>query len=865
MEKHAAVPGRWGGSGGERRVRAQRVEPRSGSVVVISSVSERLEMAQEYDHRTIEKKWVERWESEGHSAAGGDDAARKKYILVMFPYPSGPAHMGHVANYTLGDVLARYYRRRGFNVLHPMGYDAFGLPAENAALSGGVHPAKWTRNNIDLFEVDLKRLGYSYDWSRKLSTSDPGYYRWTQWFFLKMYERGLAYKADAAANWCPSCGTVLANEQVVGDGACERCGTAVVPRWLNQWFFKVTAYAERLLEDMDQLSGWPERVLTMQRNWIGKSSGAEVDFTLESTGEKITIYTTRPDTLYGVTFFLLAPEHPLVDRLVEGTGREAGVAAFRERVLGRTSFERTALEAEKDGVFLGDFVANPVNGERVPVYTANFVLMEYGTGAVMAVPAHDQRDFEFARKYDLPVRVVIQPEGGGMTPAAMERAYEEPGFMASSDDFDGTPSEQGKEAVCDLLERRGWGKRAVNYRLRDWLVSRQRYWGAPIPIVYCDECGTVPVPEEDLPVLLPEGMELAEGGKSPLPLDESFFKASCPSCGGAARRETDTMDTFVDSSWYYFRYVSPMDDGSPFDGAAVRYWMPVDQYIGGIEHAILHLLYSRFFTKVIKDLGLIEFDEPFSNLLCQGMVTKDGAKMSKSKGNVVAPGAYVDNLGADTLRLYILFMGPPELSKDWSDAGVEGAHRFLARVWRLVHERYLPVAGAAGEPGGDPARHRKLRSLTHRSVMNVTRDIEQFAFNTAISFIMELVNATYHYLDEGRPDTEALGEAVGTVLLLLAPFAPFIAEELWEATGHGSSLHLEPWPEYDEETARPEEVTLVVQVNGKVRDRITVAADIPEEEMRTKALAAPNAVKHVSGKEVRKVIVVPGKLVNIVV
>ena len=822
-------------------------------------------MVREYEHREIEERWIARWEADASSRAEAVEGREKKYVLVMFPYPSGPAHMGHVANYSLGDVLARYYRRKGYSVIHPMGYDAFGLPAENAAISSGVHPAQWTRNNIKLIHNDLERLGYSYDWSRELSTCEPEYYRWTQWFFLKMFERGLAYKANAATNWCPSCGTVLANEQVLADGTCERCGTLVVPRWLNQWFFKVTDYAERLLDDMDQLEGWPERVLTMQKNWIGKSRGAEVDFTLESTGEKIRIYTTRPDTLYGVTFFLLAPEHPLVDRLTAGTEREADVKAFRERVMGSTSFERTALETEKDGAFLGAYVINPVNGERVPVYTANFVLIEYGTGAVMAVPAHDQRDFEFARKYGLPVRVVIQPPEGGLEESMMEEAYEEPGTMVDSGAFDGTASEQGKEAVCDMLEKNSWGERAINYRLRDWLVSRQRYWGAPIPIVYCEKCGTVPVPEEELPVILPEDLALAEGGKSPLPLDESFFSTTCPACGGPGKRETDTMDTFVDSSWYYFRYVSPRESAAAFDVDEASYWMPVDQYIGGIEHAILHLLYSRFFTKVIHDLGMIDFDEPFTDLLCQGMITKDGAKMSKSKGNVVTPGDYIDRLGADTLRLYLLFMGPPELSKDWSDAGVEGSHRFLGRVWRLVYERFMPLAGGQALPEGEASGHRAMRSLTHRTIAYVTRDIEQFAFNTAVSFIMELVNGAYHYTAEGQVDPVVLEETVLAVIQLLAPFAPFITEELWSALGNEGSIHEQPWPGYDETLARPEEVTLIVQVNGKVRDKIKVPAGITEDEMKTMAMDAENTRRHLEGKEIRKVIVVPGKLVNIVI
>ena len=821
----------------------------------------------EYDHGSVERKWAELWESEGSYRAVEDASKTKRYVLVMFPYPSGPAHMGHVANYSLGDVVARYYSRVGYTVLHPIGYDAFGLPAENAAILSGIQPAEWTRRNIDLIRRDLKRLGYSYDWSRELSTCEPEYYRWTQWFFLKMFERGLAYKADAATNWCPSCGTVLANEQVLADGTCERCETSVVPRWLNQWFFRITDYAERLLDDMELLEAWPERVLAMQRNWIGRSTGAEVDFELASTGEKIRIYTTRPDTLYGVTFFLLAPEHPLVDVLAGGSGREGEVREFRERMSGRTEFERTALDAEKDGVFLGDYVINPVNGEKVPVYTANFVLIDYGTGAVMAVPAHDQRDFEFARKYGLPVRVVIQPAEGGLVAEEMTGAHEDPGTMRNSSGFDGTPSDEGKGAVCDLLEEHGWGARAVNYRLRDWLVSRQRYWGAPIPIIYCDSCGTVPVPGEDLPVILPEDLELAEGGRSPLPLAESFFAVPCPRCGGPARRETDTMDTFVDSSWYYFRYVSPRDGTAPFGEEAARYWMPVDQYIGGIEHAILHLLYSRFFTKVIYDLGLIDFKEPFTNLLCQGMITRDGAKMSKSKGNVVTPGAYIDRLGADTLRLYILFMGPPELGKDWSDRGVEGTRRFLGRVWRMVFERYLPFASGEGrvdEAPEESQRERAMRGLTHRAIRDVTRDIGEFAFNTAVSFIMEFVNGIYHYTADGAPHPDVLAEAVEAALNLLAPFAPFITEELWSRIGHKGSIHEEPWPCFDEELARPEEVTLVVQVNGKVRDRITVPAGISEAEMREIALGCEKVLRHMAGGEPKKVIVVPGKLVNIV-
>ena len=822
--------------------------------------------AAQYDHKKIEEKWIRKWEEEGLYRVGVEEVGDKRYILVMFPYPSGPAHMGHVANYTLGDVAARYLSRRGFNVLHPMGYDAFGLPAENAAIKSGVQPARWTEQNIELIRRDLKRLGYSYDWSRELSTCDPQYYRWTQWFFLKMYQRGLAYKADASVNWCPSCNTVLANEQVLSNGTCERCETVVIQKWLEQWFFKITEYAERLLQDEELLEDWPERVLTMQENWIGKSYGADVDFILKKTGEKIRIYTTRPDTLYGVTFFLLAPEHPLVDRLTEGTSYREEVELFRERIRGVSKFERTAMEAVKDGCFLGATVINPVNGEEVPVYTANFVMMEYGTGAVMAVPAHDQRDFEFARKFGLDIRLVIQPPGAELDPDRMEEAYVEEGTMVNSGPFNGVPSEEGKQKVIELLEEREWGGRAVNYRLRDWLISRQRYWGAPIPIVYCEKCGTLPVPEDQLPVILPVDLELGPEGQSPLSRDESFFKVSCPGCGGEARRETDTMDTFVDSSWYYFRYCSPHWDEGPFKREEIDYWMPVDQYIGGIEHAVMHLLYSRFFTKVLYDMGLISFKEPFSRLLCQGMVTKDGAKMSKSKGNVVTPEDYVDRLGADTLRLYLLFLAPAEADKDWSDRGVEGAYRFLGRLWRLYHERYLALVEESREdPDKLGEKDRELKRAMHRTIKNVTRDIEEFAFNTAISFIMEMVNAAYKYTEEGPVNVALLREVINTIVSLLSPFTPFITEELWSLLGYETSVHVEPWPVYQEEWVAAERITLVVQVNGKVRDKIEVAVGVDEEEMRKIAISSPKVQRNIEGSEIKKIVVVPGKLVNIVV
>ncbi|MBN2027485.1 MAG: leucine--tRNA ligase [Actinobacteria bacterium] len=824
-------------------------------------------MEDKYDFKAIESRWRLRWEETDLYASHEEPGREKKYVLVMFPYPSGPAHIGHVANYNLGDVLARYLRRKGVNVLHPMGWDGFGLPAENAAIRSGVHPAQYTWDNIALLKEGLQRLGYSYDWDRELATCSPDYYQWTQWLFLRFYEKGLAYKTLARANWCPSCRTVLANEQVI-NGLCERCDTPVEQKALNQWFLRITDYAERLLADMDKLSGWPEGVLTMQRNWIGRSEGCEVAFHIRETGQEMPIFTTRPDTLWGVTFFLLAPEHPLADELTSGTPYEKDLRDFRARLQGVSDIDRTAMEAEKEGVFTGAYAVNPVNGEEVPIWTANFVLMEYGTGAVMAVPAHDQRDFEFARKYGLPVRVVIQPPERDLDPDEMIEAYVDPGKMVNSKQFDGTDSEVGKlEVVPDYLEEKGWGKRTVNYRLRDWLISRQRYWGVPIPIVNCEKCGTVAVPDEKLPVLLPEDVRFEFEGPSPLERSEEFRHATCPSCGGPAERETDTMDTFVDSSWYYIRYASPRDEREAFDPDAVCYWLPVDQYIGGIEHAIMHLLYSRFFTKVLKDLGLVEFDEPFTNLLCQGMVVMGGAKMSKSKGNIITPDQFFEAYGADTLRLFILFLGPPEADKEWSESGIDGAHRFLNRAWRLV-DRYMNILTLKTQPvPEDSEALKQLAFLTHSTIKKVSEDIERFAFNTAIAAIMEFTNGLYKALEDS-PDafnTFEGHEAIRSLVLILAPFAPFIAEELWEEIGGEYSVHQQPWPEYEPELARAERITMVVQVNGKVRARIEVDADIPREEMEEVALDSDRMRKLLEGKDVVKVIVVPGKLVNIVI
>ncbi|MCL4498773.1 MAG: leucine--tRNA ligase [Chloroflexi bacterium] len=819
-------------------------------------------MAQTYDHKAVEKKWRERWGEQNLFKVTEDAAKPKRYILEMFPYPSGNLHMGHVRNYTIGDVVARYSTAKGFNVLHPIGYDAFGLPAENAAIARGAHPADWTRQNIADMRDQLKLLGISYDWDREMVTASPEYYRWNQWIFLKFYERGLVYRKEASVNWCPGCETVLANEQVEA-GECWRCGSEVEKRQLEQWFFKITDYAERLLEDIDLLEGWPERVRTMQRNWIGRSEGAYVDFTIYGSDEKITVFTTRPDTLFGATFFLLAPEHPLVDKLATQEYREA-VAEFQERVSHETDIDRTSAEIEKHGVFTGAYVANPVNGEQLPVWLSDYVLMEYGTGAVMAVPAHDQRDFEFARKYSIPVKVVIQPEGEALAGEEMTEAYSGEGRMANSGEFDGLSKRDGIRAVTKWLKDRDRGDFAVTYRLRDWLISRQRYWGTPIPMLYCDVCGVVPVPEEDLPVVLPSDVAITQKGGSPLGKLADFVETVCPACGGPARRETDTMDTFVDSSWYYLRYSDPRDENEAFNQDKVKYWMPVDQYIGGIEHAILHLLYSRFFTKVFHDMGLVNMSEPFTDLLTQGMVIKDGAKMSKSKGNIVDPMEIIDRYGADTARLFILFASPPEKELEWSERGVEGSYRFLNRVWRLV-DANLPIMKGVRRELDD--EDKALRRLVHQTIKKVEEDIEAFGLNTAIASIMELVNGMRSYNDakgEGA-DSAVVKEATERLVLLLAPFAPFLAQELWNSLGNTDSVYLHAWPGYDPEVAKAPEVTIIVQVNGKVRDRIAAPAGITEEKMHEAAIKSDNVKRFIEGKRIVKVVSVPGKLINIVI
>lgn len=811
-----------------------------------------------YDFKSIEEKWQQKWEKGKIYRVEETPDKPKYYCLEMFPYPSGNLHMGHVRNYSIGDVVARYKRMNGYNVLHPMGWDAFGLPAENAAIKHGIFPSKWTWDNIDNMRRQLKRLGLSYDWEREVATCHPEYYKWTQWFFLKLYEMGLAYRKKAYVNWCPSCATVLANEQVV-DGKCHRCGAEVGKKDLKQWFFKITAYADELLKDLEKLPGWPEKVKIMQDNWIGRSEGVEFSFTVEKSGEKISVYTTRIDTVFGVSYIVLAPEHPLVNKLAEGTGQEEAVRQFQKKMEKYNEITRTSNETEKEGLFTGAYAINPMNQEKVPIWIANYVLMDYGTGAVMGVPAHDQRDFEFATKYTLPIKQVITPKDGIIKD--LEQAYTEEGVLINSGDFSGMENTKAMRAIADYMEQKGIGHVKVNYKLRDWLISRQRYWGAPIPIVYCEKCGTVPVPEKDLPVMLPPNVEFSPQGTSPLLKCEEFLNTTCPKCGSPARRETDTMDTFMCSSWYYYRYTDPRNQKEPFAKKKVNYWMPVDQYIGGVEHAILHLMYSRFFNKVLRDAGLVDVDEPFTNLLTQGMVLKDGAKMSKSLGNIVSPEDIVEKYGADTARLFILFAAPPDRDLEWSDQGVEGSYRFLQRVWRLVEELSQKEYTEASSKQLD----REVRRLVHKTLKKVTEDInERFNFNTAISSIMELVNGLYA-AKEQSVSKEIITEAVEDLLLMLAPFAPHMTEELWHLLGKEQSIHLASWPKYDESALVEDELEIVIQVNGKVRGKILMPADISQEEIKEAALNNVKVASYIGDKKVVKVIVIPKKLVNIVV
>jgi len=817
-----------------------------------------------YDAATIEAKWQGRWAARGAFAARVDPTRPSYYVLEMFPYPSGRIHMGHVRNYSIGDVVARQRRMQGHNVLHPIGWDAFGLPAENAAMQHGVHPARWTVENIAHMRMQLRRLGLSYDWERELTTCEPAYYRWEQLFFLRMLERGLAYKRCSLVNWCASCGTVLANEQVE-DGRCWRCNGAVTERELEQWFFRITAYADELLRDLDRLRGWPERVVTMQRNWIGRSIRAEIRFPLDGRPGDIAVFTTRPDTLFGVTFMSLALEHPLVASLVGGTPAEAAVAALAARVRGTARAQRAR---GKEGVITGAFCRHPLTGARLPICVANFVLMDYGTGAVMAVPAHDQRDFEFARAYGLPVRVVIQAEGERPVGEHMEAAWEGPGRLIESGEFTGLSSDEAKDRIPVALAVHGCGGPTVSYRLRDWGISRQRYWGAPIPIIYCEGCGTVPVPEDELPVVLPEDVVISGAGGSPLAAHAAFVHTRCPRCAKPARRETDTMDTFVESSWYFARYCSPHKADGPFDAAELDYWLGregVTQYVGGIEHAVLHLLYARFFTKVLRDLGFVRLDEPFRNLLTQGMVIKDGAKMSKSKGNVVDPDYLVERYGADTARLFSLFAAPPERDLEWNDQGVEGMSRFLHRLWRLVHALAPRLADPTTVvPGGLGEVDLDLHRLVHRTIARVSEDVvERLHFNTAIAAIMELVSGLADRADAAG--AAVLREAVDVSLRLLAPFVPHIASELWEVTGHASEVDREPWPVAEAAALVDVVIELPVQVNGKIRGRIRVPAGAGEADVLRAALADAQVRAHVGAQPIRRHVVVPGRLVSLVV
>ena len=808
-----------------------------------------------YDPQEIERKWQERWAADHLYEVKEDDPRPKFYALTMFPYTSGDLHIGHWYAMAPSDVYARYKMMQGYNVLHPMGFDAFGLPAENKAIATGINPAEWTMKNVENMRRQLKTIGAIYDWDREVITCLPEYYKWTQWFFLKLYEAGLAYRGKAAVNWCPKCQTVLANEQVVGDGICWRCDSAVEKKRLEQWFFRITRYADELL-DFSKID-WPERIRIMQTNWIGKSYGADISFGLDKPGIKeteIRVFTTRPDTLFGVTFFVLAPEHPLVADLT-APERKAEVEAYIRKAQRQTEFERTAADAEKTGVFLGSYVINRVNGEKVPVWIADYVLPQYGTGAVMGVPAHDQRDFDFARKYGIPIRIVVAPDN--WDGQDLEAAHLEGGHMVNSARFNGLSDGEMMPAICDFLSEKGWGGKTITYRLRDWLISRQRYWGAPIPMVYCDKCGIIPVPEEKLPVLLPPDAEFKPTGESPLKYCETFVNTQCPQCGAAAKRETDTMDTFMCSSWYFLRYTSPTYDKYPFSQEQINYWMPVDLYTGGAEHATMHLLYSRFFVKAIRDIGIVKFDEPFTRLFNQGIIGSQGEKMSKSKGNVVTPDDYVADLGADAVRVYLMFVGPWEQGGDWNDNGIIGMGRWLKRVWNLVSAGYV-------EKARDAEAEKECLRIMHKTIKKATEDIERFRFNTMLSALMEYSNLLSRVQENGSIKKPLWAEAVKNLLLLLAPSAPHMAEELWQQLGYTYSIHNQSWPEWNRELAADEEITLVIQVNGKLRDKISVPVDITEETAKQLAFEQERIKGYVEGKSIARIIYVPGRLLNIV-
>ena len=824
---------------------------------------------EKYAPHAIEAKWQKYWEENKTFKVEMDKDKPKSYVLEMFPYPSGNLHMGHVRNYSIGDVIARFRTMKGFNVLHPMGWDSFGMPAENAAIKHNIPPKKWTLENIANMTRQLKALGLSYDWDREVTTCKEDYYKWTQWFFELFYKRGLAVKKESAVNWCDTCNTVLANEQVI-DGKCWRCDHEVVKKDLSQWFFKITDYADELLKDLDLLPGWPERVKTMQHNWIGRSEGLEFSFEIPALNDTVAVYTTRPDTAYGVTFMALAAEHPLIKKICENNPKADEINAFCERVRNQSEIERTSSESEKEGVFTGVYCINPFTGRKVEIWVTNYVLYDYGTGAVMGVPTGDQRDWMFADKYGIEKIVTICPVGKELKLEEMTCAYEEKeDMLVNSGEFTGMEMHKAMSAIMDKAEAEGFGKRRVNYRLRDWLISRQRYWGAPIPIIYCPHCGEVLVPEDQLPVRLPEDVSFTAGAKSPLATSEEFVHCKCPKCGADATRETDTMDTFLCSSWYYLRYTDAHNDKMPFDKELNNYWGPVDQYIGGIEHAILHLLYSRFFVKVLRDAGLVDYDEPFSNLLTQGMVIKDGAKMSKSLGNVVSPEEILSKYGADTARLFILFAAPPERELEWSDQGVEGSFRFLNRIWRIVQafEAVLEQKVTEYDHSNLNEVDKDLRRVLHGSIKKVTNDIEtRFNFNTAISTMMELVNALYAYKEAAKePNAGLVYEAISDLIKMMSPFVPHITEELWRgAIDANSSVHEQSWPECDEEALKVDNVEIVLQVNGKVRGRLTVPAEATKEELEKIAMADANVQAHIGDATVRKVICVPGRLVNIV-
>ena len=825
-------------------------------------------MKDKYNFEEIEKKWQQVWSDEHAFKTVDDETKEKYYVLEMFPYPSGKLHMGHVRNYSIGDAIARFKKMKGYNVLHPMGWDSFGLPAENAAIKNGIHPAIWTDSNIAEMHKQLAGLGFSYDWDREVATCKDDYYRWMQWLFIQFQKKGLAYKKENPVNWCPSCRTVLANEQVV-EGCCERCHTPVTKKHLSQWYLKITDYANRLLEDLDTLDGWPNKVKLMQKNWIGKSTGAQIRFAIDGTDRELEVFTTRCDTVYGVTFMVMAPEHPYVTELTKGTEYEQATNDYIDECTHKSEIERVSLTKEKTGVFIGNYCVNPFNGKKIPIYISDYVMMDYGTGAVMAVPAHDQRDFEFARKFGLDIVPVVDVEDPAVDLNNLESAAPAEGRLINSGEFNGMDNLKAIPRIIDFIEDKRIGQKTVNYKLRDWLISRQRYWGCPIPMVYCEDCGWVPENEKNLPVKLPTDIEFTGKGESPIATSKTFIETICPCCGKPAKREIDTMDTFVDSSWYFLRYCDPKNTEKPFDKQKADYWMNVDQYIGGVEHAILHLLYARFFQKVLADLGLVTATEPFRNLLTQGMVIKDGAKMSKSLGNVVSPEEIQKKYGADTARLFILFAAPPEKELDWSDAGVEGSYRFLNRVYRLVYEYVTDIRdadSATGELVVSTSEDRALNYQLNKTIKKVSEDVGgRFSFNTAISSIMELVNELYKYKQLDTVNMPLLDRAVKSMILVLSPFTPHICEELWSELGEESRVFEAAWPEFDESALVLDEVEIIVQINGKLKDKLTMSKDASNEELE-KAARSSDKVKEVVGElSIVKAIIIPGKLVNFVV